>query len=114
MEAPMNRNLKMPWSVKDTVENMECIRNIMIKKVRAVNLHGKAEEDVKEVNFDFNRVKKALQKQIPMKPKYIDEEMSYYECGNCGTAIYYNDMMKSHKYCLHCGQSIDWKYVDQT
>ena len=74
--APMNRNLKMPWSVKDTVENMECIRDIMIKKVRAVNLHGKAEEDVKEVNFDFNRVKKALQKQIPMKPKYIDEEMS--------------------------------------
>ena len=53
----MSRNLKMPWSMKDTVENMERIRDIMIKKVRQINLDGKAEEDVREVNFDFNRVK---------------------------------------------------------
>lgn len=49
----MSRNLKMPWSMKDTVENMERIRDIMIKKVRQMNLDGKAEEDVREVNFDL-------------------------------------------------------------
>ena len=51
---------------------------------------------------------KVLEKQIPKKVKSIDENHSYYVCGNCDTAIYYSDMPKSHKYCLNCGQALDW------
>lgn len=52
--------------------------------------------------------KKALEKQIPKKPKAIFDEYSYFECGNCGEAIYCSDDLKTHKYCLICGQAICW------
>ena len=52
--------------------------------------------------------KKALEKQIPKKPKVIFGEYSYFECGNCGEAIYCSDELKSHRYCLNCGQAICW------
>ena len=52
--------------------------------------------------------KKALEKQTPKKPKAIFDEYNYFECGNCGTAIFCTDELKSHRYCLHCGQALDW------
>ena len=108
----MSRNMKMPWSMKDTVENMEHIRDIMVKKVRAVNLDGKAEEDVREVNFDFGRVKKALEKQIPMKLEYIgDEEDGQVLCLSCGNDLW--DLKEcGFDYCPYCGQKLDWSVVE--
>ncbi|MSA01069.1 hypothetical protein GKG47_11715 [Lactonifactor sp. BIOML-A3] len=107
----MGRNLKMPWSMEDTIENMEHIRDIMIKKVRTINLDGKAEEDVKEVNFDFGRVKKALEKQIPMKvnQRHILRGFNNYpysirgDCPVCGSK---NLMATDTDYCNCCGQKI--------
>ena len=56
-----------------------------------------------------DRIEELSEKQIPKKVKSIDENHSYYVCGNCDTAIYYSDMPKSHKYCLNCGQALDWE-----
>ena len=50
----------------------------------------------------------ALEKQIPKKPKVIFDEYSYFECGNCGEAIYCSDELKTHRYCLNCGQALEW------
>lgn len=50
----------------------------------------------------------AIEKQIPKKPKVIFDEYSYFECGNCGEAIYCSDELKTHRYCLNCGQVLDW------
>lgn len=108
----MGRNLEMPWSMEDTIENMDRIRDIMIKKVRSINLDGKAEKDVAEVNFDFSRVKKALEIQTQKIIK-IKRWCSAY-CPNCeselsehhGDGYYtyptYRDM------CPECGQKIKW------
>ena len=52
--------------------------------------------------------KSALEKQIPKKPKVIFDEYSYFECWNCGEAIYCSDELKTHRYCLNCGQALDW------
>ena len=57
----------------------------------------------------FKAAKEALEKQIPKKPKMIFDEYSYFECGNCGEAIYCSDDLKTHKYCLNCGQALDWE-----
>ena len=104
----MSRNLKMPWSMKDTVENMERIRDIMIKKVRQMNLDGKAEEDVREVNFDFNRVKEALQKQIAIIVEVRGEDDDIYMyCPRCEQDIY--DLHEcGYDYCPYCGQELTW------
>lgn len=105
----MGRNLKMPWSMEDTIENMERIRDIMIKKVRIINLDGKAEEDVREINFDFCRVKKALEKQNPKKPIEPQEDYGTFMCPLCRGLIYAEDELKTHRFCLLCGQALDWE-----
>jgi len=106
--------------MNDTIENMERIRGIMIKKVRAVNLDGKAEEDVREVNFDFDRVNKALEKQIPKRPEVSsflghgkDHDCTKYCCPKCKSkivSVVNGDLVGGRKstFCPDCGQSFDW------
>jgi predicted RNA-binding Zn-ribbon protein involved in translation (DUF1610 family) len=60
------------------------------------------------LNESFELAIKALEKQIPKKPLLYDCDYSYFECGNCGEAIFYTDEAKTHKYCLNCGQALDW------
>ena len=52
--------------------------------------------------------REAVEKQKPKKPKELDTEYEYFICGNCGGAIACTDDFKSHKYCLNCGQAIQW------
>lgn len=46
-------------------------------------------------------------------PSYQDENfgyfVGYFECPNCGMAIYTSDDLESHHFCLNCGQRIKWK-----
>ena len=42
-------------------------------------------------------------------PTEVDEYFGYYECQNCGMAIYASDRLESHKYCLNCGQKLEWE-----
>ena len=71
--------------------------------------HREHYESIEPVNEACRMGMKALEKQIPKKVKNIDENHSYFVCENCGTAIYYTAMPKSHRYCLNCGQALDWK-----
>lgn len=50
------------------------------------------------------------EKQRSVKPIEVDTDLSYFKCGNCEGLIYYSDEKESHKYCLNCGQKIDWGY----
>ena len=53
--------------------------------------------------------REAVEKQKAKKPKELDTEYEYFICGNCGGAIACTDDFKSHKYCLNCGQAINWE-----
>ena len=53
--------------------------------------------------------REAVEKQKVKKPKELDTEYGYFICGNCGGAIACTDDFKSHKYCLNCGQAINWE-----
>lgn len=54
----------------------------------------------------------AVEKQIPKKPRDVEYDHSYFVCGNCGTAIYTSDEFEAHRYCLNCGQAINWPDMD--
>lgn len=60
----MSDYLQMPWSVEDTIDHMDKIRCSLIRRLRTVNLDGKAEQDVAELNFDFNRAINALKENL--------------------------------------------------
>ena len=83
-----NEYLEMPWSIEDTIENLneikENLKVILINK----NLDGKASDDVKELEFDFDRAINALEKQIPKKPFFgtVHNDTTYH-CSNCKNFI---------------------------
>lgn len=56
--------------------------------------------------------REAVEKQKPKKTKELDIEYGYFICGNCGGAIAYTDDFTSHKYCLNCGQAIQWENLE--
>lgn len=57
--------------------------------------------------------REAVEKQKAKKPKELDTEYGYFICGNCGGAIACTDDFKSHKYCLNCGQAIEWEESEE-
>lgn len=65
----MGENLKMPWSIEDTIENLKVLKELMQESVILANLDGKGKYDAEEVAFDFYRAIEALEKQIVKPPK---------------------------------------------
>lgn len=117
--------LKMPWSIEDTIENLEELKEMMQQKLIMTNYHGRGEKDAEEIAFDFDRaiqalkenqeykqlgtleeVREAVGKQKEERPRPVlgifgGEE---YECKNCGSPVEYLD-----EYCRCCGQKQDWE-----
>lgn len=56
----------------------------------------------------FNVAIEALEKQMPMKPSKVNDEYGFFVCSNCGGCIGYTNDRGEHKYCLMCGQKLDW------
>ena len=52
-------------------------------------------------------LREALEKQIP-RTALLDEDSSYFVCGNCKSGINYTSDKIDHRYCLNCGQRLDW------
>ena len=108
-----NEYLEMPWGIEDTIENLNEIKEILKVKLINENLDGKASDDVKELEFDFDRAINALEKQIPKKPiKSENQVVRYvntYYCPTCELGITGTNIAK---WCYHCGQKIDWSDVD--
>lgn len=50
----------------------------------------------------------ALEKQIPKKPINADYDYELFDCPSCGTKIYADNSIEDFRYCLTCGQAIDW------
>lgn len=114
----MTNEYKKPvWSMEDTIENIKEVKEHLKRIVKETNLHGKGEEDAKEIDFDFDRAIKSLEKQIPKKPKKLEYEPLIkagweFECPKCESAVGENrydiDLTQEDDYCPTCGQKLDW------
>lgn len=96
----MNKNLKMPWGIKDTIENLKELKEILKTHMHKINHKGRAESDAEEIEFDFNRAIKALEKQTPKK--LIPNQYREWDCPNCNSSI--NVILYQGAYCPNCGQ----------
>ena len=113
--------LKMPWSIEDTIENLEELKEMMQQKLIMANYHGRGEKDAEEIAFDFDRAIQALKenqeyKQIgtleeareaveKQKRKKPCASNRCYVCPHCGLVT---SLKIKHNYCDACGQHIDW------
>ena len=52
---------------------------------------------------------KALEKQIAKKPIWIERSFTKFQiCPSCSNAEHYKRVWKQEKYCVDCGQKLDW------
>lgn len=109
-----NKYLEIPWSMEDTVRNLNELKESLQMKLILKNLHGRGEKDAEEIAFDFNRAIDALKKQIPKKPTYdgygyMPDGTFLWDkwlCPNCKSS--YDVVYDDYNYCPVCGQRIDW------
>ena len=83
----------------------------MVERLEIPNLaNGGLEDFVYEINDCIHFIQdKLYNKDIPMKPIEVDDDFSYFVCGNCEFTVGYMDEKETHKFCLNCGQKIDWE-----
>ena len=100
--------LGLPWSVEQTIKNMKELKQYLIEKAKAENFEGKGEEDAKEIEFDFTRVKNVLMKQNP-KNAEIEMVGTHSKRGGdipvfcCPTC---RKMVLTTRHCSNCGQRL--------
>lgn len=82
--------------------------------IKYIEQHGFIADDVKDMAI------KAIEKQIPKKPKFVDVRFRHhgknigdgcsldkcYKCPNCKSHIFH--VFASEEYCERCGQRLDW------
>ena len=56
-----------------------------------------------------DQIQELKERDTAKAPTEVDEYFGYFECPNCGMAIYASDRLESHKYCLNCGQKLEWE-----
>lgn len=56
--------------------------------------------------------REAVEKQKAKKPEVIDQDFDYYKCPVCGEYVGATDNINNHKYCLNCGQAIQWENLE--
>ena len=88
----MEKNLEMPWSMKDTIENLREVKSIIQTKLILQNLHGRGEKDAEEVAFDFDRAIKALENLAitPAKLEVLEilDKMEFFQGQRAGRELW--------------------------
>mgnify|MGYP000166496573 CR=1 FL=1 len=70
----------------------------------------KALEEVQQYRAigTLEECKIAVEKQRPKKPINPDDDYGTFKCPNCNGLIFTEDRFETHRYCLLCGQKLDW------
>lgn len=74
-----------------------CQRALVSEEVKQYRAIGTLEE-----------CKIAVEKQRPKKPINPDDDYGTFKCPNCNGLIFTEDRFETHRYCLLCGQKLDW------
>lgn len=83
-----------------------------VERLKCMRLFMQIEDDRNDCKFledDYianDMAIKALEKQIPKKPKFYAHN---YHCANCATIVGNNEFKwQRFLYCDKCGQKLDW------
>ena len=79
---------------------------IALEKMWNRLLHNKVDEAEKY----FDIVEKSLKRNETMKiiQTSNEQDFSLFDCPNCETTMYYESAPEDWKYCIECGQALDW------
>lgn len=63
----------------------------------------------KEQGLTPDQIAELKERDTAKAPIDADEDYGFFTCPSCGEAIYASDNFESHKFCLNCGQRIQWR-----
>ena len=113
MKTKMNKKEKI---IKTPEEAIEVIKSNMPTSGyqmlwESLNMAIEALKEVQQYREigTVEECREAVEKQKAKKPEVIDQDFNYYKCPVCGEYIWATDNINDHKYCLNCGQAINWE-----
>lgn len=65
--------------------------------------------DYEDTGLTPEQVRDLKERDTAKAPIDADEDYGFFTCPSCGEAIYASDDFESHKFCLNCGQRIQWR-----
>ena len=55
------------------------------------------------------QIRELKERDTAKAPIDIEDNYGFFVCPSCGNSIYASDDFESHKFCLNCGQRIQWR-----
>ena len=55
------------------------------------------------------QIMELAERDTAKSPIDIEDNYGFFVCPSCGNSIYASDDFESHKFCLNCGQRIQWR-----
>lgn len=96
--------------IESAIEGLKGIGVILEPLLKRINHEGLGKEDAAELSEHLKMGAKALEKQIPERPYYLQYNFNP-QIGNWNhgiACICYKD----EKYCSNCGQKLDWRRLE--
>jgi hypothetical protein len=101
---------------KEAIEWLECIVYEQAPKTQKAMLLGiRALVEIQQYRAlgTVEELKEAKEKQIAKKPIWVERSFTKFQiCPSCSNAEHYKMVWKQEKYCVDCGQKLDWGNED--
>lgn len=55
------------------------------------------------------QIRELKERDTAKPPIDIEDNYGFFVCPSCGNSIYASDDFESHKFCLNCGQRLQWE-----
>ena len=65
--------------------------------------------DYEDTGLTPEQITSLKERDTAKPPIDIEDNYGFFVCPSCGNSIYASDDFESHKFCLNCGQRIQWR-----
>ena len=62
-----------------------------------------------DIGLTPQEIMELAERDTAKSPIDIEDNYGFFVCPSCGNSIYASDDFESHKFCLNCGQRIQWR-----
>ena len=91
-------------ALDDSVEALESLRQ-GIKDIRVAMLY-------EDTGLTPEQIRELKERDTAKPPIDIEDNYEFFVCPSCGNSIYASDDFESHKFCLNCGQRLQWGEIE--
>lgn len=88
-------------ALDDSVEALESLRQ-GIKDIRVAMLY-------EDTGLTPDQIRELKERDTAKPPIDTEDNYGFFVCPSCGNSIYASDDFESHKFCLNCGQRLQWE-----